>query len=64
MDKVLEQLEHLLKDRQVLAAQGVTVCQECNSISTDVQGALRRLQINAAARPARKRGATGAKGKL
>src|SRR5262249_22587048 len=31
MDQVLEQLESLLKDRQVLSAQGVAVYQECKS---------------------------------
>ena len=64
VDKVLEELEILRKDRQVLSGEGVTVYQECRSIVSDVQAALRRLQINAAARPAKKRGATGAKGKL
>ncbi len=64
MDKVRTQLENLLKDRQVLSAQGVTVCQECQSISTEIQGALRTLQSNAAANANKKRGATQAKGKL
>ncbi len=63
MDKVLEELEILRKDRQVLSAQGVTVYQECKSISADIQGSLRRLQSNAAARASKKKGATGAKGK-
>jgi chromosome segregation ATPase len=61
IDQVLEELEVLRKDRQVLATQGAVVQQECKSISADVQAALRRLQSNAASRPARKRGATGAK---
>jgi hypothetical protein len=61
---VLEELEILRKDRQVFATLGAALYQECKGISADVQGALRRLQSNAAARPARKRGATGAKGKL
>jgi hypothetical protein len=65
MDKVPEQLEYLLKDRQVLSAQGVAVCQECQSISAEIQGALRTLQSNAAANVNKKRGATAArKGKL
>jgi hypothetical protein len=64
MDKVPEQLESLLKDRQVLSAHGVTVCQECQSISADIQGAFRTLQSNAAANALKKRGASGAKGKL
>src|SRR5204863_2404514 len=41
MDQVVEQLEHLLKDRQVLSAHGVSVHREGKSISADVQGALR-----------------------
>ncbi len=64
LDKVLEQLEHLQKDRQVLSAHGMTVYNECKGISADVQGALRKLQSNAAANASKKRGATGAKGKF
>ena len=63
MDQVMEELEILRKDRQVLSAQGVTVSQECRSICGEVQGALRRLQSNAAANAIKKRGATGARGK-
>jgi hypothetical protein len=63
MDQVVEELEGLLKDRQVLSAQGVGLYQECKSISADVQGALRTLQSNAAANATKKRGATKAKGK-
>jgi hypothetical protein len=63
MDKVLELLENMQKDRQVLSAHGVTVYQECKRISADVQGALRTLQSNAAANAHKKKGATGAKGK-
>jgi hypothetical protein len=62
--RVPGQLESLLKDRQVLAAQGTTVYQECRSISADVQGALRTLQIHAAANERRKRDATRAGGKF
>lgn len=62
-DEVLHELEILRKDRQVLSAQGVTVYQECKGISTDVQGALRRLQSNAAVKASKKKGGTGAKGK-
>jgi hypothetical protein len=62
MGQVVEQLEGLLKDRQVLSAHGVSVYQECKSISADVQGALRTLQSNAAANATKKRGATGARG--
>jgi hypothetical protein len=64
MAKVLQQIEHLLKDRQVLSAQGVTVCQECTSVSADVQGALRTLQSNAAANVRKKLAAARAKGKF
>jgi uncharacterized protein YoxC len=63
MDEVLQQLEHLLKDRQVLSAQGVMVYQECNSISADIQGALRTLQSNAAAKARAKMGEARKKGK-
>jgi hypothetical protein len=63
MDKVSEQLDNLLKDRQVLSAQGMSVFQECKNISADVQGALRTLQSNSAANATKKRGATGARGK-
>jgi hypothetical protein len=62
--QVVQELEVLRKDRQVLGAQGATVYQECKGICGDVQAALRRLQSNAAARALKKRGATGAKGKL
>jgi hypothetical protein len=63
MDKVVEQLGNLLKDRQVLSAHGVSAYQECKSISADVQSALMTLQSNAAANATKKRGATGARGK-
>jgi hypothetical protein len=62
MEKLPVELEHLLKDRQVLSAQGVAVYQECTSISADIQGALRTLQMNAAANARKKRSATQAKG--
>lgn len=62
-DHVLDQLENLLKDRQVLSANGMTVYQECKSIVADIQGTLRNLQSNAAAKAARKRDAAGKKGK-
>jgi hypothetical protein len=64
MGQVMEQVENLLKDRQVLSAQGVSVYQECKSISADIQGALRTLQSNAAANKTRSRDATRAKGKF
>jgi hypothetical protein len=55
LDKVAEQLDNLLKDRQVLSAHGASVHQECKSISADVQGALKTLQGNAAANATKKR---------
>jgi hypothetical protein len=63
IDQVAEQLEGLLKDRQVLSAHGVSVYQECKSLSADIQGTLRTLQSNAAARATKERGATRARGK-
>jgi hypothetical protein len=64
IDKLPEQLENLLKDRQVLSAQGTTVSQECRSITADIQGALRTLQSNATANAHKKRAATLKKGKF
>jgi hypothetical protein len=63
MDKVAEELERLLKVRQVLAAQGATVYQQSKRIAADVQGALRTLQGNAAANALRKRAKAGARSK-
>jgi uncharacterized protein YoxC len=64
LDQVLQQLEHLLKDRQVLSAQGVAVSQECQSIAADIQGALRTLQSNAASNARKKLGEARKKGKF
>ncbi len=64
MDKVPAQLEFLLKDRQVLSAQGVAVLQECQGISAEIQGALRTLQSNAAANIRKNLGAARKKGKF
>lgn len=64
MDKVPEQLEYLLKDRQVLSAQGVAVSQECQTIAADIQGALRTLQSNAVANARKKMGEARKKGKF
>jgi hypothetical protein len=64
MDKLLEQLENMQKDRQVSSAHGVTVHQECKRISADVHGALRTLQSNAAANAYKKKRASRAKGKF
>lgn len=64
MDQVLQQLENLLKDRQILSGHGVSVYQECKSVSADVQGALRAVQSNASANARKKMGANRAKGKF
>jgi hypothetical protein len=63
IDQVIVQFESLLKDRQVLSAQGVSVQQECKRNVADVQGALRTLQSNAAANAKKKGGTTGRRGK-
>jgi hypothetical protein len=64
MDRVRELLESLLKDRQVLSAQGAAVHQECKSISVDIQGSLRTLQSNAVVNARRKRDAKRAGSKF
>jgi hypothetical protein len=64
MDKLLEQLENMLKNRQVLFAHGVTVYQECKNISAEVQGALRTLQSNAAANAQKSKRAASGQGKF
>jgi hypothetical protein len=64
MVKLADELEYLLKERQVLAAQGTTVHQECKGIIADIQGALRTLQSNATANADRKRRAASAKSKF
>jgi hypothetical protein len=64
VNQVREQLEYLLKDRQVLSAQGVAVSQDCQSISAEIQGALRTLQSNAAANARNKLAAARKKGKF
>jgi hypothetical protein len=62
MQQVQKQLDYLLKDRQLLSGQGATVYQECKRINADVQGALRTLRSNAAAKALKKRGTTRPKG--
>jgi len=54
VDQVLDQLENLLKDRQVLSSISMSAYQECKAVAADVQGALRTLQSNAAANRPRK----------
>jgi hypothetical protein len=60
--EIAEQLETLLKNRQVLTAQGTSVHQEAKAITAEVQGALRTLQSNAAVKATKKR-ATSARGR-
>jgi hypothetical protein len=63
LDQVQGQLDNIMKDRQVLSAQGMTVFQEGKSICAEVGGALRTLQSNATASAIIKRRATRKKGK-
>lgn len=64
IDRMGEQLDNLLKDRQILSAHGTAVSQECRSVLATVQGTLRTLQSNAAANATKKRGETRARGKF
>jgi hypothetical protein len=64
MDKVLEQLEYLQKDRQVLTSLGNAVYHESKSIAAAVQGALKILQANAAAKAKQKKNEGNSKGKF
>ena len=57
LDQVPELLDNLQKDRQVLAAQGNTVHQECRSICAEIQRTLSTLERNAADNARRKRDA-------
>lgn len=61
LDAIAQQLENLFKDRQILAAQGMTGYQEGKNSSADVAGAYRTLQANARANELKKRAATRAK---
>jgi hypothetical protein len=63
VDEVLKQLDELRKDRQILAAHGKTVHQECRGISAELQGAMRALQSNAA-HAQKKKNASGSKGRF
>ena len=63
LDNVPEQLDSLLKDRQVLSAVGATVYQECQIISGEIQRALSTLQKNARDRARKKMDSTRTKGK-
>jgi hypothetical protein len=57
LDQVPEQMDNLLKERQVLSAQGNTVQQECRNICAEMQRSLSTLQRNAADNARRKRDA-------
>ena len=59
VDRVVTLFDSLLKNRQVLAAQGVQVAQEGKSILNEVEGALRTLLRNSASNAAKKKGSTG-----
>jgi hypothetical protein len=63
LNKVPDQLDYLLKERQILSAQGNTVFQDCKGIAADIQRTLRTLQSNAAARARKKMDSTRTKGK-
>jgi len=62
IDEVMAQFDSLLKDRQVLSAGGTALYQKGKGLLADTQRALTTLQNNAAAN-AKKKGATGAKGR-
>jgi hypothetical protein len=64
MTEIAEQLEHLLKQRQVLSAHGTTAQQECKRICDDIHRAYSTLKRNAAANADRKRRAAGSQGKF
>lgn len=50
MEKLPEQLENLMKDRQILTGHGASIYQECSTVSAEIQAALRTVQNNAATR--------------
>lgn len=62
--KVEEELEHLLKTRQVLSAQGAVVYKEYKTVLAEIQAALRTLQNNAATNARRKRDSNRPGGKF
>jgi hypothetical protein len=61
LEKLTDELDQLLKFRQVLSAQGGTVYQECQSTIGEIRGALRTLQSNASANALKKRSTSGAR---
>jgi hypothetical protein len=64
MDQLTDELESLLKNRQVLATHATSIYHECKAITAEVQAALRTLQRNAAARATKKRAVTSNRGKV
>jgi hypothetical protein len=64
MDKLPAQLESLLKERQVVSAQGAAAQQKCRSLLASIQGALQTLQSKADARAKEERAALRRKGKF
>jgi hypothetical protein len=65
IDKVPNQLESLLKQRQALSAHGAAVYEECKRVTASVQRALRTLRSNATTNARRKTSAIrGRLGKL
>lgn len=56
LDQVREEMEHLLKARQVLFSQGTSVQSECRSLTADTQRALGNLKRNAANNARKKKG--------
>lgn len=61
LEELALQVENLMKDRQTLAAQGVTVSQECKNMSNEIRTALTTLQNNAATRARQKKNSTRGK---
>jgi hypothetical protein len=59
VDEVIAEFDALLKNRQVLSGQGVSVYHESKHILAEVEGALKTLRRNSAANGARKRSASG-----
>lgn len=63
MNRERAKIDHLLKDRQVLAAQGNAVYQDCRSIASEIQRTFGALQRNANDNARRKRSVSREKGK-
>jgi hypothetical protein len=63
LDQVRVELDHLQKDRQVLASVGAAVSQECRGILSEIRQSLSTLQRNAVENSRRKRSSAKEKGK-